>query len=212
MSALEKHAANRGFTLLEMAIVLAIIAVLAGILTPVVVNYVQQARITAAQADVNAIRDAITQFEKDMGRYPMFSTGSGALPDSSGDRVRLEGPGNAPTETVVTAWTSATPTDSDCTSGCGVGPLVDQLMTNVPAYPTTTNLAKPFKWKGPYISLQSDPWGNRYLVNIINAKSGSADACFVLSAGPDGRVDTPFNISETSQVAPSGDDIIARIR
>ncbi len=158
MSALEKHAANRGFTLLEMAIVLAIIAVLAGILTPVVVNYVQQARITAAQADVNAIRDAI------------------------------------------------------CTSGCGVGPLVDQLMTNVPAYPTTANLAKPFKWKGPYISLQSDPWGNRYLVNIINAKSGSADACFVLSAGPDGRVDTPFNISETSQVAPSGDDIIARIR
>ncbi|HYR91674.1 MAG TPA: type II secretion system protein GspG [Terriglobia bacterium] len=212
MQAFENRPQSQGFTLLEIAIVMAIIAVLAGILTPVVMNYVEQARVTAAQADVIAIRDAITRFERDMGRFPMFNTGTGGLPDSSGDRVRLEGPGNAPKETVVSAWTSATPTDSDCTSGCGIGSLVDQLMTNAPAYPTTTNLAKPFKWKGPYISPQADPWGNKYLVNIINAKSGSADACFVLSAGPDGRVDTPFNISETSQAAPTGDDIIARIR
>ncbi len=58
----------------------------------------------------------------------------------------------------------------------------------------------------------SDPWGNRYLVNIINAKRGSADACFVLSAGPDSTVDTSFNISKTAAVAPAGDDIIYRIK
>src|SRR5439155_18709339 len=85
-----------GFTLVEMAIVLAIIAVLTAILTPLVTNYVSQARVGKAQADVRTIGEAIGHFEKDVGRFPMFTTGTGLLQDSSADVGRLESPGNSP--------------------------------------------------------------------------------------------------------------------
>jgi type II secretory pathway pseudopilin PulG len=199
-------------TLIEMVVVLGAVALLAAVLTPIVTNYLEEARIARAQADVKSIAESISRFERDVGRYPMFSSGAGLLQDTSAVMVRLQGPGNNPTETVATAWTSGTPTDTDCTGGCTFGGLEEQLLTNSPGYATTSSAAKPFKWKGPYLDLDSDPWGNRYLVNIINAKSSSADACFSLSAGPNGRVETAFNVAKTSSLTPAGDDLIYRIK
>ena len=49
---------NKGFTLIELAVVLAIIAVLAAILTPLVTSYIDQARTTRAAADVRATAQA----------------------------------------------------------------------------------------------------------------------------------------------------------
>ena len=198
--------------MIEIVVVLGIIAILTAVLTPLVGSYIDQSRIARAQADTKTIGEAIARFEKDVGRYPMFTTGTGLLQDSSANVVRLEGPGTTPSETVVTAWTSPTPTDSDCLASCQSDALQDQLLINAPGYLTTSSLAKPFKWKGPYLDADSDPWGNKYLVNIINAKSGSSDACFVLSAGPNGKVETAFNVSETSSVTASGDDIVYRIK
>ncbi len=201
-----------GFTLIELVVVLVIIGILTAVLTPMVSSYLEQARVSRAQKDTKAIADTISRFERDMGRYPMFATGTGLLQDVSGGLVRLQGSGDLPGEASTTAWTSGTPTDSDCTAGCTFGTLGDQLVTNAPAYPTTSAQGRPFNWRGPYLDPGSDPWGNAYLVNIINAKSGSADACFVLSAGPDSQVETAFNISETTSVVAAGDDIIYRIK
>src|SRR5205085_9539015 len=117
-----------------------------------------------------------------------------------------------PSEAVVTAWTNAAPTDSNCTAPCFFDTLQNQLLINAPVYATTTSLAKPYKWKGPYLDATADPWGSMYLVNIINCKSSSVDACFVLSAGPNAKVETAFNISKTTSVSAAGDDIIFRIR
>ena len=70
-----------------------------------------------------------------------------------------------------------------------------------------------------YVSqpLRSDPWGNRYLVNIGVLQTGEADetsteprALWVLSAGPNGLVETPYAASAVS-AAVVGDDIGARI-
>lgn len=201
-----------GFTLIELVVVLVVIGILTAVLTPMVSSYLDQARVSRAQTDTKAIADTISRFERDMGRYPMFATGSGLLQDSAGGLVRLQGSGDLPGEDSPTAWTSGTPTDSDCTAGCTFGTLSTQLVTNSPGYPTTSAQGRPFNWRGPYLDAGSDPWGYAYLVNIINSKSGSADACFVLSAGPDGLVDTAFNISETSSVVAAGDDIIYRIK
>ncbi len=199
--------------MIEMVTVIAIIAVLAAILTPLVSNYIDQSRVAKAQSDTRTIGESISRFEKDVGRYPMFTVGTGALADSSADVGRLETPGTNPTAT-DTLWTQ-TPTFANtlCASNtCSVEPLANQLLTNSRLYPTTSSMAKPFKWKGPYLDATADPWGNKYLANIINCKSASTNACFVISAGPDGIVQTAFNISETSAVSASGDDVLYRIR
>jgi len=47
---------TKGFTLIELAVVLAIIAILAAILTPMVTSYLDQARQARAQADLRSIR------------------------------------------------------------------------------------------------------------------------------------------------------------
>ena len=202
----------RGFTMIEMVIVLAIIGLFAAALTPMVTNYVDQSRVAKAQSDLRTIGEAISRFEKDVGRYPMWSTANALLQDSTANVVTLRGPGNLPTETSTTAWTSATPTDSDCLNTCQFDDLQNQLLTNAPAYATASTLAKPFKWKGPYLDSSADPWGNSYLANIIRCKSSSNSACFVLSAGPNGRVETSFTVSKTTSINPAGDDILYRIK
>jgi len=204
--------ASRGFTMIEMAIVLAIIAVLAAVLTPIVSNYIDQSRVGKAQSDARTIGEAISRFEQDVGRYPMFTSGAGQLQDSGANVVTLRSSGSLPSESSVTAWTSNAPTDADCAASCQFDTLQNQLLTNGPSYPTTLSLSKPFNWKGPYLDPGSDPWNNMYLVNIIHCKSSSASACFVLSAGPNGRVETAFGISKNSSITPGGDDILYRIR
>ena len=98
---------TKGFSLIEMVIALGVIAVLAALLVPLVGTYLEQARIVRAQSDVRTIGDAILKFERDVGRFPMFRSGSGYLPDSSANVVRLEGPGSSPTTTGSSDWTVA---------------------------------------------------------------------------------------------------------
>src|SRR5712672_831796 len=65
---------SKGFTLIELAVVLAIIAVLAAILTPIVTGYLDQARLARAQADTRTIADAVKLYQRDTGRWPVYFT------------------------------------------------------------------------------------------------------------------------------------------
>src|SRR5260370_12454175 len=109
---------NRGFTMIEMVIVLAIIGLLAAVITQMVTNYVDQSSVAKAQSDVRTVGEAISRFERDVGRYPMWSTANALLQDTTANVVTLRSPGTLPTETSTTAWTSATPADSDCAASC----------------------------------------------------------------------------------------------
>src|SRR5438132_5469357 len=77
---------SKGFTLIELAVVLAIISVLAAVLTPIVVGYLDQARLARAQADVRTIADAIKMYRNDTGVYPFFDSSSDA---STGTTVKI---------------------------------------------------------------------------------------------------------------------------
>jgi len=59
----------KGFTLMEMAIVLATIAILAAILTPIITSYVDRARLNAARTDVKNIAAALVQYNTDLKFY-----------------------------------------------------------------------------------------------------------------------------------------------
>ena len=64
---------------MELLLVLVILGVLAALVVPRFANRSQQARETAAKADVSSIETAIGAFEIDNGRYPSTDEGLQAL-------------------------------------------------------------------------------------------------------------------------------------
>jgi general secretion pathway protein G len=80
------HALQRGFTLIELMVVLVIIGVLAMLIVPNVIERADDARATAARADVNNLMQALKLYRLDNQRYPSAEQGLQALvaPPASG--------------------------------------------------------------------------------------------------------------------------------
>ena len=70
---------SRGFTLIELMVVLLIIGVLAALIVPNVLNRADDARVTAAKTDVNNLMQALKLYKLDNQRYPSGEQGLQAL-------------------------------------------------------------------------------------------------------------------------------------
>ena len=71
---------KKGFTLVEVLLVVVIIGVLAGMLVVRLSGRSQEAKITRAQADIRGTLSlALDLFEQDLGRYPTVEEGLRAL-------------------------------------------------------------------------------------------------------------------------------------
>ncbi len=84
-----------GFTLLELLVVLAIIAVLASFVAPTLFHHVADARQTTADTQIESLGLALSNFQLDTGRYPSAGEGLDALrarPASLADGVKWRGP------------------------------------------------------------------------------------------------------------------------
>jgi prepilin-type N-terminal cleavage/methylation domain-containing protein len=196
-----KRSNQGGFTLIEVIVAIAVVAILAGIITPSVIKHLDDSKRARAQNDCLVIGSSIANFYKDVGRMPnMNAAGNAGI-------TLLVGTGNTPTLGAgIGTWNAAT-------TGATTDLLSNHLIDDQPKgqtgniYPQTAGAE--LTWRGPYLSsFPSDPWGNRYAVNI-----GSA-VTWVLSAGPNGQVQTAFNPVVAAGTVPTagGDDIVYRIK
>ena len=191
---------SKGFTLIELAVVLAVIAILAGLLTPMVAGYIDQARETRAAADVRAIGTAILAYQRDTSRFPIYTNIANANTDTAAGNT-LMGTGDNPADGA--GWTLASLT----TLG-----LDDYLNTNKLSLPTTARGGR-VAYRGPYLRIASDPWGNAYLVTAQSlTRTSATDHGYVISAGPNAAMETTRVQAKTGAFTIGGDDIVQRIR
>jgi general secretion pathway protein G len=83
---------QRGFTLLELLVVILIIGLLTGIVAPRFLGQINRSEVTAARAQMDAFDKALQAYRIDTGRYPNTAQGLGALLQKPADEPRWRGP------------------------------------------------------------------------------------------------------------------------
>src|SRR5436309_10737528 len=83
---------QRGFTLVELLVVITIIALIMGIVGPRVLNYLTESKAKAAKIQIESFSSALDLFFLDTGRYPNGSEGLAALVQRPGNVAGWNGP------------------------------------------------------------------------------------------------------------------------
>jgi prepilin-type N-terminal cleavage/methylation domain-containing protein len=201
---------RRGFTLIEMIVVIAVIAVLASIITPIIAKYLEDSKLSRAVSDVKMISAAIGDFYKDNARWPIFIDPTMPLTESN-NLLLLLGVGRdaavVPGETLDTKfWNEVGGWPAQ-----RIDRLEDHLVYNEPP----THQYNSLKWKGPYLSkITADPWGNHYSVNTAYLTNfyPEGEVVWVISAGKNETWETDFRQLNSSSTTVGGDDVSFRIK
>ena len=83
---------EKGFTLIEVLLVMVILTVLAAVVVPKFTKRSEQARITAAHTDIANLEVALDAYEVDNGQYPSKSEGLNALIENRSNTTSWKGP------------------------------------------------------------------------------------------------------------------------
>lgn len=101
------HAAGRrarGFTLLELLVVLAILGMLAVVATPQVLKYLGSAKQETAKTQIQNIGTALDLYRFEVGRYPTTQEGLAALVTQPSGSTRWNGPYVKRKESLLDPW------------------------------------------------------------------------------------------------------------
>lgn len=179
----------RGFTITEILIAVAVMAILAGALAPLAVKQITRAQRARALREVSTLAESVHTFRRDVKAFPDRSGGA------QGAVGYLLTAGTAPTG--LASWQGPS------------GLAADHLVNNSPSgsnYPTTGVAA----WNGPYLpNNPTDPWGNAYAISVAGMRGDGSLRGWVLSAGPNGVLETDDG---SAQIAASSDDLGWRLR
>lgn len=88
---LHRHRA-RGFTLLELLVVMVIIGLLAGYVGPKFFGQIGKSEVKAARAQIDALTKSLDQYRIDVGRYPSTEQGLAVLVVRPADEPKWAGP------------------------------------------------------------------------------------------------------------------------
>lgn len=208
---------RRGFTLIEIVIAVAILALLTAGIAPLVYRHLEDSKVASAQIEVKVIGEALQMFHADTGQWPALING-GVY-----GRLATQGSGSCGNEGMA-AGDPTVATSERWQSYGAVYNLTDILIYNQfnaagAALFTPSNFpARKPGWHGPYMKeIHSDPWGHPYVCNItwgayspgqVGYRNDLEHNIMLVSAGPNGRYETPFG-DETSVVHEEigGDDI-----
>jgi general secretion pathway protein G len=84
---------NRGFTLIEILLVVTIIGILAAAIVPNLVGRDDQARVVAARQDLQQLANALDMYKLDNFRYPSTDQGLQALIECPADAANCQAGG-----------------------------------------------------------------------------------------------------------------------
>ena len=82
----------RGFTLLELLVVMVIIGLLAGYVGPRYFAQIGKSEVKTARAQIDALEKALAQYRLDTGHYPSTEQGLAALQTRPEGETKWEGP------------------------------------------------------------------------------------------------------------------------
>jgi general secretion pathway protein G len=83
---------ERGFTLVEILVVITIIGLIMGLVGPRVLNYLTESKAKAAKIQIESFSSALDLYFLDNGRYPSGSEGLTALVQRPGSTMTWNGP------------------------------------------------------------------------------------------------------------------------
>ena len=198
-----------GFTLIEILVAVAILAILSAALTPMVIKYVNDGRRARALSDTEDAGPRPSRPSTSIpGRGPSTTTRTSMTAASS--RVWWDSPegfGNAD----IPDGAGAAPGDRNWNGGGAggvAGAMEDHLIFNRtgavdPLYPVSATPPQPPGWNGPYLdAIPVDPWNRPYVCNVrylqdanvngTNQAERDRHAVLCLSSGQNGQFETSF--------------------
>ena len=92
MKTLKNSRINKGFTLLELLVVMVIIGLLAGYVGPKYFAQIGKSEVKTAKAQMDSLGKALDQYRLDTGHYPATENGLAALNAQPSNEAKWQGP------------------------------------------------------------------------------------------------------------------------
>jgi prepilin-type N-terminal cleavage/methylation domain-containing protein len=207
---------KQGFTLIEAAVAIAVVAILSGIIVPLVVKNLRDSQRARAMNDVQVIAAAIASQMKDTGTRPTAAGANGAT-----------GVGNVNWWSGTAAIGPIAGTGTNSFTNLFTLSPVSPAANNTPlqamfGFPAATTINTEFAYKGPYlgsdVALKTDPWGDSYYIIGYNAPNQTSNGpIYVFSVGPNHVTNLPAYAGATGYAqswpttANTADDIVVRV-